>query len=89
MLRTGGQVLTRGFTVGEPAGRFDHHVDVQRFPGQFFGVFDGQHFDRVAVDEDLIIFGVDRSRQRAMDRIVLEKIGERFGVREIVDRDDL
>ena len=81
--------LPAAFAVGKSTGRFDHHVDVQRFPRQFFWIFDREYFDGVSINENLVLLGLNSRRQRAVHRVVFEQVGERLGVREIVDSDDL
>src|SRR5205823_15106795 len=39
-------------------------------------------------DDQVVVLGFDRDVQRAMDRIVLEQVGEGLGVGQVVDRDE-
>jgi hypothetical protein len=41
------------------------------------------------VDEDRAVLGTDLGRQVAVDGVVLEQVGQRLGVGQIVDGDDL
>ena len=75
--------------VGEQAGRLDHQVDAEGLPWQLGRVFVTEELDVVAVDLDRLAFGLDRRAERAECGVVLEEVGERLGVADVVDGDDL
>src|SRR4051794_37621435 len=49
----------------------------------------GQALEAVAVDDDVVAVELDGARVRPEDRVVLEQMGERLGVRQVVDRHEL
>src|SRR5262249_36949649 len=53
------------------------------------GILDGQHLDLAAVDEDGGVLGADFRLEVAVDGIVLQQMGERLGIGQIVDADHL
>ncbi len=63
VLGSGCEVLPCAFAVGEAPSRFDDDVDLQILPGQVFGVLHREHFNGLAVDEDLVVFGLDAPGQ--------------------------
>ena len=73
----------------EQSGRFDHDLHAELAPRQLGRVALGEHLERLAVEHDLIAFGLDLVAQRAVDRIVLEQMREGGGVGDVVDGDDL
>ena len=71
--------------VGEEAGRLDDDVGAQVAPGQLGRVALGEGLDRLAVDGDLVGGGLHLVRQAAEDAVVLEQVGERRVVGQVVD----
>ena len=49
-LGSGGQMFAPRLLVGKAAGRLDDHIHAERFPGEFLGIFNGEHFDVFAVE---------------------------------------
>ena len=49
----------------------------------------GEHLEAVAVDHEVVAVDLDRARVRAEDRVVLEQVGERLRVGEVVDGDEV
>ena len=82
--------LAASSRVGEEAGRLDHDVDAEVAPRQRRRVALGEDLDLVAVDDDARRSVASTSPgKRPEDRVVLEQVGERLGVGEVVDRDEL
>ena len=52
-------MFTCAFPVCKPTGRFNDDIDFQRFPRQFFRIFDREDFDGLSIDENLVILGLD------------------------------
>ena len=89
LLGAGLEVLGGVVALGEEAGRLDHHVDAEVAPRQRRRVALGEHLDLAAVDGQRAVADRDLARERAEDRVVLEQVAERAGVRDVVDGDDL
>src|SRR5262249_37296901 len=89
LLGAAGDVLAGVVGVGEPAGRFDHHVDAELTPGQIRGIPLGHDLDRLVADPDHVTVGRDVLRQVAEHAVVLEQVRHGRDVTEIVRRDDL
>jgi hypothetical protein len=89
LLGTGREVLARSFPIGKPTGRLNDHLDVQILPRQLLRILHRQHFDRFSIDQDLIVFCFDASLEGAVHRVVLQQIGQRLGVGQIIDGDEL
>ncbi len=60
-------------------------VDAQVLPGELADLFLGQDADLPAVDDDGVLGRLDVLLERAQDRVVLEQMGQRLGVGDIVD----
>jgi len=75
--------------LGEEAGRLDHHVDAEVAPGQRTRVALGQDFDLLAVDRDAGVGDRDLVLERAENAVVLQQVGHRLHVAEVVGGDDL
>ena len=58
-------------------------------PGQLGRVALGEHLDLLAVDGDRAVAGLDRARERPQRRVVLEQVGERVRVGDVVHRHEL
>ncbi len=74
---------------GEDAGRFDHDIDPQVFPGQRLGIALGQDLDLLAIHDERTVGQFDLTGKATVDGVVLEKMGKRGGVGDVVDRHDL
>jgi hypothetical protein len=82
-------VALRFFFVGEEAGAFEDDVDAEVLPRKLLRIFHSEDFDVLAAHGDGRLLGADLGRlERAVDAVVLEKVGEGFRVGEIVDGDD-
>ena len=89
LLRARVEVLGGVLALGEEAGRLDHDVGAEVAPGQVGRVALGEDLDLLAVDGDRAVGRLDLAREAAEDRVVLEQVGERLGVGEVVDRDEV
>ena len=61
VLGSGREVFPCAFAVGKAPGRFDDDVHLQILPGKFLWVLHCKHLNGLAVDEDLVAFGLDAS----------------------------
>ena len=75
--------------VGEDARGLDNDVDTEITPRQRLGIALGEHEELVAVDGDPVFGNLDRVRQSAHDRVVLQKMGKRLHRGEVVDGNEL
>ena len=66
--------------------RFDHDIDPHLFPHQPGRILLGKDPHLFAVDDHGAIFGLNIPFVNTVHGIIFKKVGERFGVREIVDR---
>ena len=53
------------------------------------GIAEGQALDGPAVDDEAVLPDADLARKAAVVRVVLEQVGVRFHVEEVIDRHDL
>src|ERR1700730_9199335 len=72
----------------EKPGRLDYDLRAEFAPRQLGWVALGEHAKSVAVEHDLIALHLDLMRERAVNRIMLEQMGERLCVGDIVDGND-
>jgi len=82
-------VLRRLIAIGEAPGGFEYQIDAQIFPREFGGILLREDFNGVAVDHDGVSFGRDIAVVPAMDRVVLEKMGQRRGIGDVVHRHEV
>ena len=75
--------------LGEEAGRLDHDVDAEVAPRQRGGIALLERLDVLAVDPQRAVADLDRALERPVDRVVLEQVGERLVVGDVVDGDEL
>src|SRR5207247_4813893 len=75
--------------IREPPGGLDHQVHAKVFPGQFLRVFLGENLDRLAVHDEVVIVSFDGCFQGPVNRVILQEIGQRLGVREVIDREKI
>ena len=87
-LGAGVQVLLGVGTLGEDAGAFHHHVDVEGAPRQVGRVALGEHLDRLAADRDRGLVDPDGGVERAVGRIAAQQMGVHLGRAEVVDGDE-
>ncbi len=83
------EVLRRLVAVGEPAGGLEHDVDAQFLPRQLGGILLREHPHPVAVHQQGIARGFHRALEAAMHRVVLEQVGQRRRVGEVVHRHEV
>jgi hypothetical protein len=89
LLRARGDVLRRGVAVGEQSRRLEDDVDAQRFPRKLGRILDGQHLELVLVHRDAVPLRGDVRVEVAEYRVVLQQMGQRVGVRQVIDRHDI
>ena len=83
------EVLGGVLAVGEEARRLDHDVGAELAPGQRAGIALGEHADLLAVDGDAVVGHLDRALERSVVRVVLEQMGDRLAIDQIVEREPL
>src|SRR5690606_3906664 len=86
LLRTGIDVLLRGFLGQEQAGGLDHHVHADLAPLQVGRVTLLGQADRLAVDHDVLAFDLDIALEAAVDGVVLQHVGQVIRLQQVVDR---
>ena len=89
LLRARVEVLLRVVALGEEAGRLDHDVHADVAPRQVGRVALLEDLDLLAVDGDRAATLGDLAGEPAQDRVVLQEVGERRVVGDVVDRDDV
>ena len=89
LLGAGLQVLGGHGPVPEDAGGLHHDVDAHLAPRQRGRILGRADADLPAVDEDRLALGLHLGVQRAVDGIVLQQVGQRLGVGQIIDRHHL
>src|SRR4029077_20566503 len=75
--------------IGEESGRLDDDVHAEVFPGQLGGVSVAHELHAAAADDDVVPLhrhGRAKSTQRG---VVLQEMGERVRVADVVDGDDI
>src|SRR6266478_4705576 len=75
--------------VGKTPGRLDYDLRPHRFPGQLGGILLGENLDGLGIDRNAVGARGNLMRKVAKDRVVLEQVGQRFGIGEIVDSYEL
>jgi len=70
----GAQVLLGVLAPGEPAGALQHQVDLQVSPREPLGIAPAQVHQRLAVDDQLVLDGLDRPLVAPVHGIVLEQV---------------
>ncbi len=88
-LGAGLQVLARRLALGEDAGAFQRHIDLELAPGQVGGIALGQHRHRAAAEIDSGLGGPHPAGERPVDRIVFQQMRVGVDGAQIVDGDDL
>ena len=89
LLRARVEVRLRLRGVGEEAGRLDDDVGAEVGPRQRARIALGEHLDRRPVHDQPVVRRLDGARVRSEDRVVLQELCERLGVRQVVDGDPL
>ena len=88
-LRTGLDVLGCRVAVREEPRRLEHDVDAEVLPRELRRVAERQDLELVALDRDAVAARLDCRVQVPQDRVVLEQMRQRRGVRQVVDRDEV
>jgi hypothetical protein len=89
LLGAGLHVLARVVGLGEDAGRFDDDVAAEVAPAEGCRVLLGEHLDRLVPDADAVVDDAHVLGELAENRVVLEQVGQRLVVGEVVDRQHL
>ena len=75
--------------LGEAAGALEHQLHPELLPGELLGFLDGRHLERLAVHEEPVALDLHGAGETAVDGVVLEQVGQRLGVGDVVDGDEL
>src|SRR5581483_3177192 len=82
--------VTRGLLFrGEPTGGFDDDLHAEVTPGDLRRIGRGEDAEFFPVDGDAVRRMADGIRNRAVDGVVFEQIGQRGRIGEIVYGDEL
>ena len=64
-------------------------VDAHRLPRQLLGVFERRDGDVLAAEADGLVGVADRCRlEHAVDRVVLQQVGQGLGVGQVINSND-
>ncbi len=89
LLRAGIKMLGCVLSISEQPGGLDHHVHSKVAPGQGGRIPLGDHLDVGAVDPQARARSLDLPGKAAENRVVLEQVGNRLRVNEVVYRQPL
>ena len=89
LARAGLKVLLGAVALREEAGRLDDDVDAEVAPRKVRGIALGEELDLVSADRDRAVAELDGDGELPEHGVVLEEMGHRLRVAEIVRRDDL
>src|SRR6185295_10653663 len=89
LLGAGREMLGGRIAVREQPRRLEHDVDAEILPRQLGRIPLRQHLELVAVHRNSVRRGGHGRVDVAEHRVVLEQMGERRGVRQIVDVDEI
>jgi hypothetical protein len=82
-------MLRRGVALGEEAGAFHHHVDIELTPGQLGGIALRQHFHKSKIAEiEAVGPRLDLAGDAAMHRVPFQQMSVRLNRAQIVDGDE-
>jgi hypothetical protein len=70
-------------------GRLDHELGAELSPGQLGRIAFRADRDLHPIHHDRVLRGGHLARVAAVDRVVFQEVGQRLGVGEVVDADDL
>ncbi len=76
-------------TLGEKPGGLDNDICANGSPIDLGGILSLENFEAPPFDGDGVVGMRDAVRQIAEDGIVLQKVRESLGVRDVVDGDEL
>ena len=88
-LHRSAQVLLGFVGIGKAARRLDHNLRAYRVPRQGGRIFLFEDFDGLAIDRDAVGASGYLIRQVAEHRVIFQQMGQRFRIRQIVDRDEI
>ena len=89
LLGTSVDMLGSKFTRLEDAGGFNNDVDAELAPGQVLGIALAEHLGGMAVGHKAVFGNLDRVECAAVDGIVLQQMGHRGNVAQVVNRNDV
>ena len=73
----------------EETGAFHYHIDVELPPRQLGRVALGDDLDAVPIHDQAVAVDFDGARELAVRGVVLQQVGVRVGVAEVVNGDEL
>ena len=80
------------FELGDPpelTGRLDDVVDLELLPGQLARILLGEDHEGIPIDIHGVVIDLGRTRIAPMDTVVFERVEQRLGRRDVIDRDDI
>jgi hypothetical protein len=77
------------FLAGEFPCAFQHHIDVEGFPGQIGGILFRERLHPFTVDNDGVIVDFNRAAESAVYRIEARQVRVDFGIPQVIDGNDL
>src|SRR5258705_13316194 len=83
------KVLLRLGSLGEQAGGLDHYIRANTGPVDFRRVLHLENLDGLSLDADCVVGVRNGVRQISQHGVIFQKVREGFGVRNIVDGDEL
>ncbi len=89
LLRAGIDVRLGLVAIGEEAGRLEDDLNAEIGPGKLGGVLLSVDQDLLTVNDDVLLLEADLTRIAAVVGVVLQEMGKRFRIGEIVDRHHL
>src|SRR6516165_1459459 len=82
-------MLLRVLRFSEQAGRFHHHLDAERGPGQLCRIPHFENTNAFVVDPDTVLTVTHLGVENAKYRVIFQKVSQGLGVSDVVNRDDL
>ena len=85
LLHRSPHVLLGVIGIGKAAGRLNHNLRAHRFPGQRSRVFLFEYLNGLAIHRNAVRTRGNLVRKVPQNRVILQKVGQRFRIRQIVD----
>jgi hypothetical protein len=89
LLGPGVEVLGGLVALGEEPAALEDQLHAEVFPGELGRVALREHADLLPVDGEAVLVGLHVAREGAVHGVVLEEVGERPRVGDVVHRDEL